>query len=326
MARVSRNNPTRREALKVGLFAGAGLAVSGCASSAAGSQSAQTQSTTLITRAIPTTGERIPVVGIGTNAYDLSEQLRPALRDVMRRFTELGGSVYDSATGYTRGESEQVLGVLSEELGLRNRLFFVTKIVAQNNDVARGRALFQTSLERLRTDRIDGLLVHNLNGADVLLPEMQEWKRAGRIRHFGISTSSAGQYEALMGFMRRFPLDLIQVDYSLGNRNAEPVLALARERGIGVMINVPFGGRRGANTNFTRLASTPIPQWAAEHDIASWPQFFLKYLVSHPAVTVAIPGTRRVEHVVDNFGAARGRLPDAATRRRMEEFYDQLPD
>jgi aryl-alcohol dehydrogenase-like predicted oxidoreductase len=182
-------------------------------------------------------------------------------------------------------------------------------------------------LKRLQTDRLDGLLVHNLNGVDVLMPVFQEWKQAGKIRHIGISTSSDGSYQPLMEFMRRYPLDIVQVDYSLGNRGVADVglLSLAQERGTAVMINVPFGGRRGASTNFARLASVPIPAWAQENDIRSWPQYFLKYVVSHPAVTVAIPGTRSVAHVEDNHGAARGRLPDAATRKRMEEFWDTLP-
>jgi diketogulonate reductase-like aldo/keto reductase len=125
--------------------------------------------------------------------------------------------------------------------------------------------------------------------------------------------------------MRKYKLDIIQVDYSLGNREAAPVLALAQERGTAVMINVPFGGRNRANANFTRLAAVPLPAWAADFDIKTWPQFWLKYLVSHPAITVAIPGTRRVEHVEDNNGAMRGRLPDEAARKKMEEVYDALP-
>jgi aryl-alcohol dehydrogenase-like predicted oxidoreductase len=330
---------TRRDALRGGILAGVGLAV-GCRRGSGVDKKTETETaaqpppadppraadpTGLIMKPIPSSGQRVPVVGIGTNTYDLSDELRARLRDVMRRFVALGGSVYDTATGYTDGQSEQVLGLLSEELGLRDRLFFVTKVVAPDDDLDRGRALFETSLERLRTDRIDGLLVHNLNGTDVLLPAMQEWKQAGRIKYFGISTSRAPQYADLIGYMRRFPLDIIQVDYSLGNRGATRVLDVAQERGIAVMINVPFGGRRGASTNFARLASTPIPEWAREYGIATWPQFLLKYLVSHPAVTVVIPGTRRVEHLEDNLGAARGRLPDAATRTRMEQFYDQIP-
>jgi aryl-alcohol dehydrogenase-like predicted oxidoreductase len=280
----------------------------------------------LIPKAIPSSGERVPAVGIGTNAYNLSSELRPALRDVMKRFVELGGSVYDTATGYGRGESEAVLGELHTELGNRSKLFLVTKIVAPENDLEQGKRLLATSLARLKTDKIDGVLVHNLVGADPLIPALHEWKQEGKIRYLGISTSSSTQYEALAGHLRKYQLDLVQVDYSLGNRGAaETMLPLAKDRGTAVMINLPFGGRRGANANFTKLAAVPLPGWAADYDIKSWPQLFLKYVVAHPAVTVAIPGTRRVEHVEDNLGAARGRLPDQATRKKMEELFDGLP-
>ncbi len=322
MTSLSPSHPTRRDALKVGLATAAGLALTPWRSLLASPGPAWLQ-LPLITKAIPSTGARIPVVGIGTNAYNLSAELRPQLRDVMKRFVELGGSLYDTAHGYGRGESEAVLGELHTELRLRDKLFLVTKIMSGADD-SQGRQQFATSMERLKTDTVDGLLIHNLNGVDPMMPVLQEWKKAGKIKHLGISTSSAQQYEALMGHMRKYPLDLIQVDYSIGNRGAEPVLALARERGIGVMINVPFGGRRGASENFAKLASTPLPPFAAEIDVKTWPQFFLKYILSHPAVTVAIPGTRRVEHLEDNLAGGRGRLPDAAMRKRMEEFYDTL--
>ncbi len=316
---TTRAAPSRRDLIKAGLVAGAGLTL-GWPARALAEQGA------LITKAMPGSGEKIPVVGIGTNAYNLSAELRPVLRDLMKRFVELGGSVYDTATGYARGESESVLGELSSELGLRSKVFFVTKITAPGDDLAQGRTLFETSLSRLKTDRIDGLLVHNLQGVDALIPAMREWKQAGKIKYLGISTSSDTQYPALLEHMKTHQLDLIQVDYSLGNRGvADELLPLAKDKGIGVMINVPFGGRNRANANFARLATVPLPDWAADFDCKTWPQFFLKYVISHPAVTMAIPGTRRIEHLEDNFGAARGRLPDAATRKRMETFFDGLP-
>jgi diketogulonate reductase-like aldo/keto reductase len=311
-------NPSRRDALKTGAFASLGLAFGKWPTF----DFERWQQLPLITKAIPSSGERIPVVGIGTNRYNLEAEIRPQLRETMRKFLEVGGSVYDTATGYQRGDSEAVLGELSTELGVRDKIFFVTKITAPGNDMERGRQMFNTSFERLKTNRIEGMLVHNLNGTDALIPAMQEWKQAGRIKYLGISTSNAPQYEALMAAMRKYPLDIIQVDYSLGNRNAEPVLQLAQERGIAVMLNVPFGGSNRANQTFGDLANVPLPTWAAEFDATSWAQVFLKYLVSHPAVTVAIPGTRRPEHVVDNNNAARGRLPDAAMRRTIEQWWD----
>lgn len=317
---ATRSNPSRRDVIKTGLAIGAGMTLGWPAGMARAAQ------LPLITKAMPGSGEKIPVVGIGTNAYNLSPELRPVLRDLMKRFVELGGSVYDTATGYARGESESVLGELATELNLRNKLFFVTKITAPGDDLAQGRTLFDTSLSRLKTDRIEGLLVHNLQGVEALIPAMREWKQAGKIKYLGISTSSDTQYPALLEHLKKHQLDLIQVDYSLGNRGAaDELLPLAKDKGIGVMINVPFGGRNRANANFARLASVPLPVWAAEFDCRTWPQFFLKYVISHPAVTMAIPGTRRIEHLEDNFGAARGRLPDQATRKRMEEFFDALP-
>jgi len=317
--------PSRRELVKLGLLAGSAVAMTPWKRLFTEPPGGLVQQP-LLAKVIPSSGERIPPVGIGTNAYNMSAELRPALRDVMKRSVQLGGSVYDTATGYGRGESESVLGELHTELGNRPKLFIVTKIVAPDNDLEQGRRLFATSLERLKTERIDGLLVHNLGGADALIPAMREWKREGKIRYYGISTSSSTQYEALAGHLRKYPLDLVQLDYSLGNRGAaESLLPLARDRGVAVMVNRPFGGRRGANANFTKLAGVSLPGWAADYDIKSWPQFFLKYVLAHPAVTMAIPVTRRVEHVEDNLGAARGRLPDQATRKKMEELFDGLP-
>lgn len=318
-------NPSRRDALKLGILAGAGIA---CGFSRLSSEEPIAQAQLpLITKAIPKTGERIPVVGIGTNAYGVqtAEEKAP-LRDVLKRIPELGGSVVDTAHGYGGGRSESVIGELLRENGNRDRIFLVTK-VSTRGDLAAGKAQMEESLRRLQVDKVDGLLVHNLGGVDLLMPAFQEWKQAGKIRYLGISTSSDGQYAQLAEFIRKYPLDIVQVDYSLGNRGAaEMLLPLAQERGTAVMINVPFGGRRGASANFGRLASVPLPAWAADADIKSWPQYFLKYVVSHPAVTVAIPGTRSLRHLEDNQQAARGRLPDAAMRKRMEEFWDALPE
>jgi diketogulonate reductase-like aldo/keto reductase len=156
-----------------------------------------------------------------------------------------------------------------------------------------------------------------------MLPVMKEWKQEGRIRYIGVTTSSTGAHEALMEVMRREPLDFVQVNYSIGSRDAaETVLPLAEDRGMAVMLNVPFGGRRGSV--FGTLADKQLPDWAAEFDCTSWAQFCLKYLVSHPAVTVPIPGTTDVGHLADNQGAGRGRLPDATMRKRMEDLFDSF--
>ena len=179
------------------------------------------------------------------------------------------------------------------------------------------------SFESLGVARLDLLQLHNLRGADTLFGTLRELKAAGRIRYVGITSSSDGQYAEMEAIMRRERLDFVQVDYAVGNRGAgERLLPLAAERGMAVLVNLPFG--RGAQ--FRAVDGRPLPPWAAEIDCASWAQVFLKYVVSHPAVTCAIPGTTRVEHVQDNLGAARGRLPDAAMRRSIEQYFDAIVD
>jgi aryl-alcohol dehydrogenase-like predicted oxidoreductase len=163
--------------------------------------------------------------------------------------------------------------------------------------------------------------VWNLAGPDVLLPILREWKQGGRIRYYGVTTTFDGQYPALLELMRRERLDFVQVDYSINNRNAaQEVLPLAAERGIAVLTALPFG----RTSAFQKVQNKPVPDWAKDIDCTTWAEIFLKYLVSHPAVTVAIPGTTSVDHLADNLGAARGRMPDAAMRQRIEREYDAL--
>jgi aryl-alcohol dehydrogenase-like predicted oxidoreductase len=310
---------TRREAIKTGVFAGVGLTLGGLPSLRA----IDKRQLPLITKPIPSSGEQIPVVGVGTNRYSVNtaEEMAP-LRDVLRRLPQLGGSVIDTAPGYRR--SEIVIGELVEELGNRDQLFLATKVTAnQESGVEGGIAMLEESFRRLKTDRIDLMQVHNLRGTDVMLPVLREWKQEGRIRYIGITTSSDRQYEQMLEIMRRETLDFIQVDYSIGNRNsAEEILPLAQEKGMAVLLNLPFGGRRGSV--FSLVADKELPEWAAEIDCHSWAQFVLKYNVSHPAVTCAIPGTTKLNHVEDNNDGARGRLPDAAMRRRMEQYWDAM--
>lgn len=182
-----------------------------------------------------------------------------------------------------------------------------------------GVAEIERSFERLRMDRLDLLQIHNLRGWQTMLPVMLELKAEGRIRYVGITTWSKEQYHEFAGIMRSEPLDFIQVDYALDNRSAEDLLLpLAAERGIAVLINVPFGGGR----LFQEFGERPVPEWAAEWGIESWAQFALKFVVSHPAVTCAIPGTAILEFLTDNLGAARGALPDEATRERMAALVE----
>jgi aryl-alcohol dehydrogenase-like predicted oxidoreductase len=282
---------------------------------------AHAQSTPLLRKKIPSSGEEIPIIGLGTaRRYDsggTSEQ-RAALLETLRRFGALGASVIDTAPVY--GDAETVVGDLVAELKLRAKFFLATKVSTGGGREA-GVAQIEGSFKRLRTSKIDLIAVHNLRGTDVHLPTLRDLKQAGRIRYVGITTSFDGQYDDFVATMRRERLDFIQVDYALDNRGAgDTILPLAAERGMAVMINLPFGRGRLMRA----VKGRPLPPWAAEFDVKTWPQFFLKYIVSHPAVTCAIPGMARAEYVEDNLGAARGRLPDAALRRRMEGFIDAL--
>lgn len=260
------------------------------------------------------------MIGLGTNRYGVTDDAElAARRAVLRRLPELGGSVVDTAPAY--GRSEEVIGDLVRELHNRDRLWLATKVTADDGAAAGGRAMLEESFRRLRTDKIQLVQVHNLRGVREMLPVLREHKKAGRLRYVGVTTSRDEQYGELLEVMRREPLDFIQVDYSISDRNAaDKVLPLAAERKIAVLVNLPLG--RG--NALAKVKDAPLPAWAAEIDARSFAQLFLKYVVSHPAVTVAIPGTTKVEHLEDNLGAARGRLPDAAMRQRIEKLFDAL--
>ena len=270
-----------------------------------------------ITKVIPGTGERLPVVGLGTDKF--RGEARAAIRAEIKRMLELGGTVIDTAAAY--GDSEALIGDAVASLGVRDRLFIATKLTASgaNGGESPGEASFTRSLGRLRTQHVDLLQVHNLDGVDELMPTLQKWKQAGRIRYLGITTSRVAQHGRMVEFMRKYPLDFIQVDYSLANRDAAAnVLPLAIERRIGVLANIPFA----FGSLLGQLRTKPLPAWAKEIDVGSWAQFLLKYVLSHPAVTCTIPGSTQVAHLEDNQGAARGKLLDEPMRRQMEQIWD----
>jgi aryl-alcohol dehydrogenase-like predicted oxidoreductase len=278
------------------------------------------QSTAALTKPIPSSGERIPVIGIGTRDYEAETlEIRAELKEVLRQFPSLGGRVIDTASGYRRGASETLIGELMAELGNRDRLFLATKVNASGKQ--EGLAQIEQSFARLGVDRIDVFAVHNVRDTAIQLGTLREMKQAGRIRYVGITTSSEDQYDEFERIMRDEPMDVVQLDYALDNRlAADRLLPLALDRGLAVMVNLPFGRGR----LFSAVRNRPLPDWAPEIDCSSWAQIFLKYIVSHPAVTCAIPGTRRVTHLVDNLKAAQGRVPDAAMRLRMERFMDAV--
>lgn len=304
---------SRRHVLQAGLAGGAGLALASRLAWAADAASLP-----LITRSIPSTGEKIPAVGVGTNAYGVAtpEELA-TIKAVLQRMPELGGKVIDTARGY--GTSEVVIGQLLAELGNRDKFFLCTK-TPLSGDVSGGAAVLEESFKRLKVDRIDLLQVHNFLGLDELMPRFLEYKQAKKIRYIGVTTSVDQQYPQMLAALRKYKLDFIQVDYSIDNRSAaDEVLPLAQEKGVAVLNNVPFGGR--GRSVFPRLAGKTLPDFAKEIDATTWAQFMLKYNLANPAITAIIPGTTTVEYLLDNQQGARGRLPDAALRKRMEEFW-----
>jgi aryl-alcohol dehydrogenase-like predicted oxidoreductase len=302
---------SRRDALRAALAVGAGSLLAIPAFGAPGA------ALPLITKAIPSTGEKLPAIGLGTDKFELEE--RAAIQAEIQRMQQLGGTLIDTAAAY--GDAETLIG---EALaGSRERMFIATKLTASGrgfrSDGLGGPASFERSLMRLRTSKIDLLQIHNLDGVEALLPQLAEWKQSGKIRYIGITTSRVAQHEQMIGYLRKYPLDFVQVDYSIDNRDAaQTLLPLAQDRHVAVLANVPFG----FGNVLRRAQSRKLPAWAADIDVTSWAQFLLKYVISHPAVTCAIPGSTQVAHLEDNQAAARGRLPDAALRRKMEQLWD----
>ncbi|MGA9395377.1 MAG: aldo/keto reductase [Azonexus sp.] len=276
--------------------------------------------TELLTRPVPSTGVRLPIVGIGTNRFRSGDPAWTArLNDTLSTFVRLGGKVVDTAPSY--GDSEHVIGAILGDTGLRSRIFLATKLDRDASE--EGRRRLEASFAALGTTRLDLVQLHNLRGAATLLPLLREQKAAGRIGHIGITSSSASQYAEMEAIMRREALDFIQVDYAVGNRGAEQrLLPLAADRGMAVLVNLPFG--RGAQ--FRAVAGRALPDWAAEIDSDSWAQVFLKYVLGNAAVTCAIPGSTQAAHVEDNLGAARGRLPDAKLRQAIARYFDAIAD
>ena len=300
----------RRTLIKAGL--GAALLL--------GSRDAVGQSQPLIQKKIPSTGETIPIIGLGTaRRYEeiRTDAEKIPLRETIRQFEALGGKVIDSSPSY--GTAEAVVGELVESLKVRDSLFLATKVSLRNLGRQEGITQIEQSFKKFRTTKMDLIAVHNLRDTDTQLRTLREMKQAGRIRYVGITTSFDNQYGEFEQVMKKESLDFIQVDYAVDNRDAgERIIPLAADRGMAVMINLPFGRGR----LFNAVQGKKLPDWTSEIDCQSWAQFFLKFIVSHPAITCAVPGMARPEYVVDNLGAARGRLPDAAMRRRMEQFID----
>lgn len=324
---MSDSSLSRRDALRTGLGLGLGLGVGALLSPRLAEalealpRLATSEPLTawpqgaLITRVIPSSGETLPAIGIGTaRRYDVTtaEEKAP-IRDTLREFPRLGGKVIDTAPSY--GQAEAVTGELVAELGIRDRLFLATKVSVRGTDAAPGIAQMEESFKKLRTDRIDLMQVWNLGGTATLLPVLREMQQAKKIRYIGVTTSSDQQYPALEQLMNSERLDFIQIDYAADNRNAaERILPLAKEKGVAVLVNLPFGRTRV----FQNVLTTPVPPFAKEFEAATWAQVFLKYILANPAVTCVIPGTAQVKYVNDNTAAMRGALPTANHLKQIE--------
>jgi diketogulonate reductase-like aldo/keto reductase len=271
----------------------------------------------IMTKPIPSTGERLPVIGVGTwQTFDVGADTpaRGQLREVLKL---LNKNVVDSSPMY--GTSESVAGDLIAELGARDRLFMATKVWTNGRD--EGIRQMETSFKRLRVERMDLMQVHNLVDVDTHTRTLQDWKAKKRVRYIGITHYTSSAYAEVERQMKKAQYDFLQINYSLGERESENrLLPLAQELKVAVIANRPFA--EGAL--FRRVKGKPLPPWAAELGIESWAQYFLKWIVSHPAVTCAIPGTGNPKHMADNLGAGVGKLPDAAARQRMMNHFDIL--
>ncbi len=267
----------------------------------------------ILQRPIPSSGESIPAVGLGTwRTFDVGGAAaeRTPLKEVLQRFVELGGRVVDSSPMY--GAAESVLGDLAAELAVTQQLLLATKVWTSGREA--GVTQMEQSMRRLRTRPLDLMQIHNLLDWRTHLRTLREWKQAGRIRYLGVTHYTASAYDELERVLRGEPLDFVQVNYSVGEREAERrILPLARERGIAVLVNRPFseGGL------LQRVRGQALPGWASEIGCESWAQLLLKWILAHPAVTCVIPATSRPQHLVDNMKAGLGVLPDAVTRERI---------
>jgi len=271
-----------------------------------------------ITSRIPATGERVPIIGMGSwLTFDIGDDLdaRAARLEVLRAFVAHGGGVVDSSPMY--GSSEEVIGWCLKRLQNSGGLFAATKVWTPGRRL--GIMQMDSSEKLWGVERFDLMQIHNMLDWETHLGTLKDWKAEGRIRYLGITTSHGRRHDELEAALRRERFDFVQFTYNLEDREVERrLLPLAAERGVAVIINRPF--QRGGL--FRRVRGKPLPEWAGEIDCANWAQCFLKFVVSHPAVTCAIPATSRVEHMVENMGAARGRLPDAAMRERMIRYFD----
>ena len=309
---------SRRRATRVIAQSAAGLLLARVASGVETTEKKTKLS--LLQRTIPSSGESLPVVGLGTwQAFDVGSTPaeRQPLEEVLALFAELGGRVVDSSPMY--GRAEQVIGEIATKLDLHQALFLATKVWTTGKQA--GIDSMERSLAKLQIKRIDLMQVHNLVDAQTHLATLRDWKQQGRARYLGITHYASSAYGEVAKLLRSEKLDFVQINYSLLEREAEgQILPLARDRGVAVIVNRPFGG----GDLFARVRQKPLPEWAAEFDCHSWAQFLLKWIIAHPAVTCAIPATSNARHLEDNMQSGVGRLPDEKQRQRMVEIVSAL--
>ena len=278
------------------------------------------QALSMISRPIPASGEQLPVVGLGTyQSFDAGDSApeREPLREVLQSFVQQGGKLIDSSPMY--GRSESVVGDLTAQLGITEKLFMATKVWTSGREA--GIRQMEESMRRMKVARMDLMQIHNLLDWKTHLGTLKQWKAQRRIRYIGITHYHAGAYGELQRLMRTKDFDFVQFNYSIVEREAETeLLPLARALGIAVIVNRPFAQA----SLFSRVRGKSVPAWAEAFDCRSWAQFFLKYILGHPAVTCVIPATAKPQHLLDNMMAGIGRLPDAGTRLRMASFVDNL--
>ena len=315
---------TRRELLKDYAAAGTALAL------LPGLLQAQS-SGEIIKRAIPSSGEGIPMIGLGSSATFGSlaqSEDATALREVLRALLNNGGTVFDTAPSYGRGTAEQVAGDFVNELELQEQVFWATKVNVvprRSNDPAdptAAMAQIERSFAIINKPIIDLIQVHQLGDVPTQLGILKDLKAEGRVRYIGVTWTGSGRYPDLAQVMRDEPLDFIGIEYAIDNREAaDTMIPLAADLGIAVMVYMPFGRSR----LWSRVAGQDLPDWAEEIDASTWAQFFLKYIAANPAVTVITPSTSKAANMIDNLGGAIGRLPDSVMLRRMAAHIDQLP-
>ena len=332
---------TRRDWLRIAGLAAPALTLA-CRGEGAGAETAEGGSgeggamgavqEPVLTRPIPSSGEALPVIGLGgrwisANSTDAELADHRAVLHELALHAEGAGRLFDSAAGYGGGGSEEYAGQWAEEDGIQDQIFWATKVNVAGRgggtvDPADVRAQIERSFTRMRLDVIDLNQVHNMGDPPTQLGVLQEYKDEGRIRYIGITTTSERQYDHLEQVMQEYPLDFIGIDYAIDNRVVEDrILPLAQDRGIGVLVYLPFGRSR----MWSRIGDMPLPEWAAEFDARSWAQLMLKFVLAHPAVTVACPGTGDPQHMIDNLNGGRGRLPTPEHVERMIALEASLP-